>query len=280
MQYRVASILKYLGYGSAVISRLMKTSIKKNLYYEIKDRAFEERTNGISMVRQTAKYKIYGLDSTKVIRARLIELLYERVAYHKDKFIAPIIHDEMQAMEVKKNGKVEHSSQSHDDQVFSYLMALYVWYDGVNLNERFNIQKNTIRTDESLEEAIVSLEDLDGGVEMIDITTEVIDDTQPILKDQLEIIDKALKTRICENIYQIQDEDDAIALAQVLSTEEGLRAYNKSRNFDPDAPAMYGMTDIANRKTIPDSVFDDFNSDSDPEYSIYQGNLDNIFNQL
>ena len=43
---------------------------------------------------------------------------------------------------------------------------------------------------------------------------------------------------------------------------------------------MYGMTDIANRKTIPDSVFDDFNSDSDPEYSIYQGNLDNIFNQL
>ena len=45
---------------------------------------------------------------------------------HKDKFIAPILHHEMESMEVKKNGKVEHSQNSHDDQVFSYLMALVV----------------------------------------------------------------------------------------------------------------------------------------------------------
>ena len=86
---------------------------------------------------------MYGTDSTKDVRARLIEILYDRVAYHKDKFIAPILLKEMEAMEVKKNGKVEHSDNSHDDQVFSYLMALYVWYEGKNLAENFHIIKNT-----------------------------------------------------------------------------------------------------------------------------------------
>lgn len=107
------------------------------------------------MNKRAQKVKVYGVNSTKDVRARLIEILQERVMYHKDKFVAPILHAEMQAMEVKKNGKVEHSDNSHDDQVFSYLMALYVWYDGKNLAENFHIMKNSLRTDadEDLEEA-------------------------------------------------------------------------------------------------------------------------------
>ena len=137
-----------MGFGLAVIQRLCKTSIKKNLYWEVKDRVFEESFNGIRSVKKTQKVRVYGLDSTREVRARLIEILYDRVAYHKDKFVAPILHHEMQSMEVKKTGKVEHSQNSHDDQVFSYLMALYVWYDGKNLAENFHIMKNTLKTDQ------------------------------------------------------------------------------------------------------------------------------------
>ena len=78
----------------------------------------------------------------------------------------------MSHMVVKKSGKVEHSDNSHDDQVFSYLMALYVWYDGKNLAENFHIIKNTIKTDadeELLEneiddnvEAVESVDNIDG----------------------------------------------------------------------------------------------------------------------
>ncbi len=103
------------------------------------------------MEKKPRKVKVYGLDSTKAIRARLIEILQERVRYHKDKFIAPILYDEMRSMEVKKNGKVEHSDRTHDDQVFSYLMALYVWYDGKNLAENWQIRKNTLKTDDARE---------------------------------------------------------------------------------------------------------------------------------
>ena len=274
--------MKYLGFGSSVLSRLIKTSVKKNIYYEIKDKVIEEKSNGTTVIRNTQKIKVYGLDSTKGVRARLIELLYDRVNYHKDKFIAPIILQEMQAMEVKKNGKVEHSNTSHDDQVFSYLMALYVWYDGVNLAERFNIQKNTIKTDEDLEEAIVSLEELDAGTcERIDISNEINDEYDPILKDQLEFIEDAnRKAKLVKSVYDIQDADDARALQQVLSTKVGRDAYIKKNHIDPNVPTMGGVNDYGSMNCIPDEVFLNFNGESNEKYTIFQGNLGDIFSQL
>ena len=118
--------------------------------------------------RVPRKVKVYGVDSTKSVRARLIEILMERAMYHKDKFIDPILWEEMRSMEVKKSGKVEHSDKTHDDNVFSYLMALYVWYEGKNLVENFGIRKSTLRTDDNqeleengFEEAIESREKVD-----------------------------------------------------------------------------------------------------------------------
>ena len=66
---------------------MCKTSIKKNLYYEIKDKIFEESYNGVHVARKKARVKVYGTDSTKEVRARMIEILYERMDMHKDKFI-------------------------------------------------------------------------------------------------------------------------------------------------------------------------------------------------
>ena len=164
----MTSIIKLIGFGAAVVQRLVKTSIKKNLYWEIKDKVIEETFNGMRMERVPRKVKVYGVDSTKSVRARLIEILMERAMYHKDKFIAPILWEEMRSMEVKKSGKVEHSDKTHDDNVFSYLMALYVWYEGKNLVENFGIRKSTLRTDDNqeleengFEEAIESREKVD-----------------------------------------------------------------------------------------------------------------------
>ena len=117
--YRVASIIKLSGFGVSVVQRLCKTSVKKNLYWEVKDKVIEETYNGVRMDRKPRKVKVYGLDSNKAVRSRLIEILVERVTYHKDKFVAPILHNEMRAMEIKKNGKVEPPDKSHDDEVLS-----------------------------------------------------------------------------------------------------------------------------------------------------------------
>ena len=164
------------GFGAAVVQRLCKTSVKKNLYWEIKDKVIEEAFNGTRMQARPRKVKVYGVDSTKAVRARLIEILMERVMYHKDKFISPILYDEMRAMEVKKSGKVEHSDKTHDDQVFSYLMALYVWYEGKNLVENFGIRKTTLKTDQNDEFTEDAFEDAIEKREKLDYNNIIRDD--------------------------------------------------------------------------------------------------------
>ena len=140
--------------------------IKKNLYYEIKDVVVEEKQDGIHSYKQKIRTKVFGLNSTKEVRKLLIDILIERVENHKDKIISPIIYNELLGMEIKRNGKVEHSNSTHDDQVFSMLMALYVWYEGINLSERYGIKKTSIKTDDEVDEQIDYYND--DTVEIVD----------------------------------------------------------------------------------------------------------------
>lgn len=81
-----------------------------------------------------------------------MEILKERMEKHKAKFISPIIFDELTTLEVKRNGRIEHADNAHDDQIFSYLLALYVWYEGKNLMQNFGLDKGTLYTDDADEE--------------------------------------------------------------------------------------------------------------------------------
>ena len=265
------------GFGGSVLQRLIKTDIKRNLYYEIKDKVLEERSNGIRTVRNAVKVKVYGLNSTKDIRARLIELLYERVNYHKDKFVSRVIFEEMQAMEVKKNGKVEHSSNSHDDQVFSYLMAIYVWYDGQDLMERYGIMKNNIKTDEDIEEVITSLEDLEETTEII--MQDVLDEET---EKQLAIINSK-KVMLQSDFQKQQHAKDNECLNRLLELNKPAKeAYIKKYNINADERSINVINNSNFTGTnIPDSVFINFNDDiEEQEYSIYQGNLSEQFKNL
>ena len=236
------------GFGAAVIQRLCKTNIKKNLYWEIKDKIIEETFTGMRMEKRHRKVKVYGLDSTKDIRARLIELLMERVMYHKDKFIAPILWEEMRAMEVKKNGKVEHSDKTHDDNVFSYLMALYVWYDGKNLVENFGIRKNTLRTDDNIELEETNIEEIESKKVPIDIRSsdfELSDD----IKNALEFVEN-------DKFITSNDLQDTIIMENI-----------KNKNKRAETPLGNNETGIVVHNSLspqysitielPDSIFSD-----------------------
>lgn len=263
-----------MGFGVSVIQRLTKTSVKKNLYWEIKDKVIEERFDGMKSVKDKRRVKVFGLDSTGAIRNRLIEILYERVAYHKDKFVAPILHHEMQSMEVKKNGKVEHSDNSHDDQVFSYLMALYVWYDGKNLAENFHIIKNTIKTDQDEDFEELEIEDSIEKVEKVDFESTLYEPDSEILKD-LEWIEANTKyitsadLRTEQYIQKIQQRD------LVLSTnKEAREAYCNETGTDSK---MYNTNGGIAYVTLPDTLFLDNNDfldeDTEKRNSVLAGNL-------
>ena len=218
--------------------------------------------------------KVFGLDSTRDVRARLIEILYDRVAQHKDKFIAPILYEEMSQMEVKKNGKVEHSDTSHDDQVFSYLMALYVWYDGHNVMENFNIQKNIIKTDDNED-----IEEIEGGIESeklekVDVDTAENDTVNNMIHEQIEYIKEASKYKLgymYNNEVYMQEESD---VQMLLASDKAFRkAYNEKYHIDD---SDVGYTKMV---MIPDSIFldDEYNEEVE---SNKNGNLYSLWDKF
>lgn len=241
------------------------------------------------MSKRTQKVRVYGLDSTKDVRARLIEILQERVRYHKDKFIAPIILDEMQHMVVKKSGKVEHSDNSHDDQVFSYLMALYVWYDGKNLAENFHIMKNTIKTDTEEElldneiddniEAIESVDNLDGYSyndetnELAEALAFIESNSKYITTEDLQIQQYYEIIEGRNNIFN-KNKDLREKLAKETGVDESM--YKDNQHFGQntvDLPVSLFIDEDS------DMDFDDYGNPID-NYSVLQGNLSQFWNQI
>ena len=272
--------LNLLGFGTSVIQRLVKTSVKKNLYWEIKEKVIEETYNGIRMVKRPQRVKVYGLDSTRDIRARLIEILQERVRYHKDKFVAKILLDEMKHMVVKKSGKVEHSDNTHDDQVFSYLMALYVWYDGKNLAENFHIYKNTIKTDADEELFDNEIEDNIEAVEKIDVDVlnyeenSNIEEALKFIEDNSKFITTDdIKEKNYLEIIRLKQEiyNKSKSLREKMSKETGLDESNfiSNGNFGQVtvtlSPSLYDMDDL---------------KDENQEYNVLQGNLSSFWNNI
>lgn len=252
MNNAIINIERNGGFGISVVQRLCKTSVKKNLYWEVKDKVIEEKFNGVRMQKNTQRIKVYGLDSTREVRARLIEILYERVAYHKDKFVAPILHQEMQAMEVKKNGKVEHSDNSHDDQVFSYLMALYVWYDGKNLAQNWHVYKNTLKTDidEEIEEN--DIEDQLEAKEKVDIESAAYNPDSDIAQDLLWI-EKDAKGIITAKDLQNEQYIRRIQMrSAIASNNESVR---QSFIKETGADSVYNGVQTSTFTILPDSIY-------------------------
>lgn len=231
------------GYGASVIQYLMKTKIKKNLYYEIKDRPLEERNDGVRNVIRTVKMKVYGTNSTKDVRNDLIELLHIRVSNHKDKFTTVELLEELESMEVKKNGKTEHASNSHDDLVFSYLMALHVWYNGTNLRERYNIIKNDIKTDEDFTEVMTLEEQYSDMV----IETYNVDENE-LVEQQMEALKADKNVKLGSEWKNQEHDQDQLELDNLLRSNKAARhAYAKQNNFDVDelnSRYMGGSMDI------------------------------------
>ena len=247
MSNAVVNIERNGGFGASVLAKLIKTRIKRNLFYEIKDKVIEERSVGMNTVKKTQKTKIYGLDNTHNVRELLMEILRQRMEYHKDKFISPIIFSELETLEVKKNGRIEHTSTGHDDQVFSYLMALYIWYEGRDLMERWGIEKSTIKTDQDAEEAIVNLEEDYKNI-VVDLERPDEDEDPAEIKKQLDYL-ASDKTMGFEQWMQSQAQQDRESLNRLLNTKLGKMDYMEKYQKDEDYMAQQGLY------TIPNSVF-------------------------
>lgn len=251
MPNAIVNVERNGGFGASTLSILIKTKIKRNLYFEIKDRVIEERFDGYKSVKKTKKVKVYGFDETKASRDLLMEIMRDRVDNHKAKIISPLIYDELTTLEVKKNGKIEHSSNAHDDQVFSWLLALYVWYEGKNLMENFGLEKATIKTDEDYDMEFGIDEEYTNIVEGMNNDT-----TNNMIQDQLEYLSTD-RTMSFQQWEELERQKDKKAMDELLNTRLGRLAYSEKFNVDlEDIPGTSSMTEL------PNDLFDSFYTDN------------------
>lgn len=259
---------------------LRKAGLTKNLFFEIKEKVIEETFEGPGAIKKKKRVtKVYGLDSTKSVRDLLMEILRERMENHKDKFVTKRLYEEFIGLEVKRNGKIEHSANTHDDLTFSYLMALYVWYEGKNLKENFGIEKASIKTDEDVDDIV-----FEPGVETVEIYEETERLQNELLSDATDSkspMDKydELKSQMGILYGQWMEQEEAKekeALKQAFRDERFLKAYAYKYHLTKDDVDLIRSQTKDNE--LPPEAFID--GSLDKEYSHIQGNLAKYYNKV
>lgn len=271
--------------GASVLQLLVNSKIKKNLYYEIVDKDLQERTmDGMSTYRHRAKVKRFGVFENKETRKWLIEdILFMRVKSHRDKFLSPLLHQELTTMRVKKNGKIEHADDAHDDQLFSYLTALYVWYkaDARFLLEHFHMRKTELKTDEDIVDNQFSLEERYGGLEDTSRVFEPISEETAIIdKRTIDVLGR--KSYSPEEFRTKQMEEDNKALQNLLSNKATRQAVADAYHLDvAQIDDQYGQS-----VDITDDALSVFygNDEEENQYNNpntrTRGNMARIFDKL
>lgn len=234
------------GVGTGTLAQLMKSRIRNNLYYEIKERTIEERLGfGTKSNKRKQITKVYGVDNSKDVRERLMDLLTDRVRDHYDKFISPILLEELKNLELKKTGRIDHSANSHDDGLFSYLYSIYPLYYGKNVRENWHIDIPTLRTAD--DEAQEIFQDY-TATESIGIVRDIENlDNDDIIKDQLSKLDK---TKLYQQFLAEQKAENDRAMDEILKTQAGRDAYARQYNINKDQMGVdessYDMLGIIN----------------------------------
>lgn len=213
------------GVGTGTLAKLMKSKIRNNLYYEIKERTIEERPDGIRTSKRKQLTKVFGVDNTGTVREQLMDLLTDRVRDHYDKFISPILYEEIKNLEIKKTGRIDHSANSHDDSTFSYLYSIYPIYYGKNVRENWHIAIPTLRTAD--DEAQEIFQDF-NATEDVSIAQDIENlDNDELIQSQLKQLDKS---KLYSQFVAQQQVANDNAMMQILNTRVGREAYARQFN--------------------------------------------------
>lgn len=246
------------GYADYLIIEL-KALFPDRVFYTIKKGVtLEKRDSNMKPVKYKTDTKRLGLYITADVRRLLMEILYDRVANYKELFLCPILIDEICNMEITASNKIEHSKHSHDDQVFSYLIALYMWYHG-DIGRLFNIRKYEINPDK------VFNENTDTAVkyELSEETRNEIEKMTNISKEEIDIF---------QNQFTDNNDDNKIS-------KNKLNSDVYSSNIHMPEEYAQGIKEM----TIENVLFNDALStkdyEDDPFFNTFDsGNLNNIKN--
>jgi len=212
--------------GDAVIELLKSTEVSYNLYYD--SDAFligspDEKLDEKGFIKREAENrKSFGVFTNAKSREVMMAILMRLVAEQKDAFAVSYVIDDMNNLIRKASGKIEARPGEHDDNIMSFLIAMYVLYHGKKLYKWGFIRGGT------------PLDDNLKPMKYEDVYNEMPDDMRelfPAPEPEKDPYEEELRRAIYESQQQRQNfsEDDT----SVVKMEKELDTnYNKMLEED------------------------------------------------
>ena len=123
--------------GIAVLQMLAETSVRENLYWTDNDRQVdklaEESAEEYQMRLSSDVWKKYGVYTTKKVRDMMFQILFRHVNEFKEILNTEYVVDDICKLVETVTGRIEASKGEHDDCIMSYLIGMYLFYTGDNL---------------------------------------------------------------------------------------------------------------------------------------------------
>lgn len=122
-----------------------QTSIKDRLYWSESARELEEMVeegpDDYELKKLSIQYKKYCTYTSPKVRKAMLELLFLHIENCKEILNTEYLVDDICKLVRTTTGRIEALKGEHDDSLFSYLHAIYIYYTGDNL-EIFGINKS------------------------------------------------------------------------------------------------------------------------------------------
>lgn len=149
---RAVVIIERNSMGDGIIDHLLNSRIAGRLYFdkakELLDEKMRQNETMESMLKKAAmQKKFYGVYTGEKSRKVMMSILSRHVNEMKENFVTHNIIRDLSRLVRTNSGKIEAGKGFHDDSVMSYLIGLYVFYHGNNL-QMFGVEPGRYEGDD------------------------------------------------------------------------------------------------------------------------------------
>lgn len=242
---RAVLIIERNSVGDGIVDHLLNSSIARNLYFDknrdLVESNMQNNQTVTSMLKKRGEIKkYYGVYTGTESRKDMIAILFNRVAEYKEKFVTKNIISDIAHLVQTRSGKVAAAPGEHDDSIMSYLIAMYVFYHGNNL-QAFGVVKGS--------QGIVSKNDGLKTYDDLKYSGILPESDLMIIKEQ-------------EKVRQENNFEELMRSALMQSQRHSMELYQRGLvNNKTLSDTQDGMLDelYDDRESIPMDFFDEIN---------------------
>lgn len=200
--------------GREAINCFLNTRYKYQLYYDegkLTDKVVEATDPYGSLKRAAYERRAFGFSTTGSSRPRLLAVLENLMAERKDLIDTQYMVDDVCGLIKKVNGRVEAGPGKHDDNMMSYMMGLFIYFNAdYEFLEGFGIRRGASDPNH----------DYDENGQMTDESKKrKIRDLLPNLPDSIKgLFEQILKEK--DPVQDIWEHEKQVAITESLTMDK------------------------------------------------------------